>query len=244
MNRFFIDKKDISGNRALVSGDDAKHIASVLRLARGDGAALCDGEGSDYAAVIDRIEKDRVTFTLLSSESSVAEPEVRVTLFQGLPKAGKFESIIQKCVELGVHEVVPVAMRRSVVKLTKREFAAKLPRYQRVAYEAAKQAQRGIVPKTGQLAEFEEIDPSSFDAFIMPYEEERDATLKSALRALRKPGTVGVVIGPEGGFDPGEALTLREKGAVSVTLGRRILRTETAGPAVLAMLLYELEGHG
>ncbi|HPK15619.1 MAG: Ribosomal RNA small subunit methyltransferase E [Firmicutes bacterium ADurb.Bin248] len=241
MSRFFVEQKDILGGRAFVSGEDARHISAVLRLSRGDEATLCDGAGTDYRARVERIEKDRVAFAILASSPSEAEPETRVTLFQGLPKAGKLEAVIQKCVELGVYAISPVAAARSVVRLTAKEFAGKLPRYQKVACEAAKQSGRGIVPEVRGLARMDEIDPGAFDAFLLPYEGERRTTLRDALRALDRPRTIGFAIGPEGGFEPDEVARLREKGAACVTLGKRILRTETAGPAVLAMLLYELE---
>lgn len=242
MNRFFIEKTDIEGEFARVGGEDAWHISSVLRMARGDEAVLCDAKGTDYLARVEKIEKENVLFHILSSRPCEAEPAAHVTLYQGLPKAGKLESIIQKCVELGVSRVVPVLAKRSVVRLAKKDFEKKLPRYQRVAYEAAKQCGRGIVPEVCGLVGVEEIDPAAYDAFFMPYEQEREATFKKALRAADKRGTAAVLIGPEGGFDAAEVRLLRDKGALSVTLGPRILRTETAGPAVLAMLLYEWEG--
>ncbi|HWQ59220.1 MAG TPA: RsmE family RNA methyltransferase [Clostridia bacterium] len=242
MNRFFVERKDISGGRAAVSGEDAKHMSLVLRLARGDEVILCDGAGTDYLARVEDMEKERVRLSIISSSASETEPETKVTIFQGLPKAGKLEEIIQKCVELGAAEIVPVSAARSVVKLTAHEFENKLPRYRRVAYEAAKQSRRGLVPTVGGLVRMDEIDPAAFDAFLLPYEEERGTTLKEALRRLGKPRKVGVAIGPEGGFEPEEVARLCGKGARCVTLGKRILRTETAGPAVLAMLLYELEG--
>jgi 16S rRNA (uracil1498-N3)-methyltransferase len=242
MNRFFIEKEQIDGDRAVVYGEDAKHISTVLRLKQGGQIVLCDGEGTDYQARIARVEKDRIALDLLSSCASEAEPRTKVTLFQGLPKAGKLESIIQKSVELGVAEIVPFAAKRSVVRLSKKEFSGKLERYRRVAYEAAKQSGRGTVPGVSGLADISEIDPISFELFLLPYEQERGTTLKEAIRSAGRPKTIGVSIGPEGGFEPEEAELLKQKGAVCVTLSRRILRTETAGPAVLAMLLYELEG--
>ncbi len=241
MSRFFVEQKDILGSHAVVSGEDAKHMACVLRLSCGAELTLCDGAGTDYRARIERVEKDRVALAILSASPNEAESKTRVTLFQGLPKAGKLEAIIQKCVELGACDIVPVAAARSVVRLTQKEFSGKLPRYQRVACEAAKQSGRGIIPEVRNLVKTDEIDPSDFDAFLLPYEEERNTTLRDALRALKHPKTLGFAIGPEGGFEPEEIARLKAKGAICVTLGRRILRTETAGPAVLAMLLYELE---
>lgn len=242
MNRFYISKEQIDHDHALISGDDAKHISTVLRLKSGDHVILCNGECTDFDACIEQVEKSRVTFRLISSSACDSEPQTKVTLYQGLPKAGKLESIIQKSVELGVNEIVPFAAKRSVVRISKKDFSSKLARYQRIAYEAAKQCGRGIIPKVCDCIETEDINPLGFDMFLLPYEDEQNTTLKKALKSAGRTNTVGFAIGPEGGFDPAEAAFLREKGALSVTLGKRILRTETAGPATLAMLFYELEG--
>lgn len=241
MNRFFIDQSALIDGRARVTGEDAKHIASVLRLSRGDEVLLCDGGGREYGARIDAANKEQALLDILWTRACEAEPQTRVTLFQCLPKAGKLETVVQKCVELGVSEIVPVLAKRSVVRLSKQEFEGKRARFERVAYEAAKQSGRGVVPRVGALIGPDEIDPAAFDALIIPYEGERENTLKRVLRAFESPRSVGVVIGPEGGLDPGEVRLLVQKGALAATLGPRILRTETAGPAALAMIFYELE---
>mgnify|MGYP002732369367 CR=1 FL=1 len=241
MNRFFVDKSAIHGETSTVTGEDVRHISVVLRLQPGDALTLCDGAGTDYTARIERIQKDRVELALLGAQPSGTEPACEVTLYQGLPKAGKLESILQKCVELGVVRVVPVAMARSVVKLSQRDFEAKRDRYQRIMLEAAKQSRRGVIPQIGRLAELREINPMEYDAVIVAYEEEEERTLRAALCAMGNAKRLALVVGPEGGFDPGEIALLRGRGACCVTLGKRILRTETAGPALLAMTLYELE---
>ena len=133
MNRFFVEKENITDSSAVLYGEDVKHISSVLRLRTGDEVMLCDGIGMDYHARITAISKAEVHFDILSSSTALTEPQCSLTLFQGLPKAGKLETIIQKCVELGISEVVPVAMERSVVRLSKKDFGKKLERYQRVA---------------------------------------------------------------------------------------------------------------
>lgn len=242
MNRFFIQKSAMEGQIALLTGDDVKHICTVLRLTRGDEVILCDGEGTDYAARIEEIQKDRVTAAILCAMPSAAEPRCKITLYQGLPKAGKIETIVQKCVELGVAKIVPVAMERSVVKLSPKEFEKKLIRYQRVAEEAAKQSRRGIIPPIGGLTELDEIDCEQYDAVIVAYEEESQRSLKEMLLGQRQAKNLAIVIGPEGGFNPREIGRILERGAKTITLGKRILRTETAGMALLAMTLYELEG--
>ena len=241
MHRFFIAPEAVGGGVAFMEGEDVQHIAKVLRLGPGDEVALCDGRKTEYTARIECVEKERVTLRVLSSAQSVTEPRCAVTLYQGLPKAGKLETIIQKCVELGVSRVVPFAAARSVVKLSEREFEKKRPRYVRVAYEAAKQSRRGIIPEVCGLAQLPAVDFSQYGLVLLAYEEEQGTTLKAALRSAGAPESLALVVGPEGGFAPEEAALLCECGAVSVSLGPRILRTETAGMAALAMSLYELE---
>lgn len=241
MNRFFVKKDDIADNTAIVSGEDVKHISRVLRMAPGDNVMLCDGEGYQYLAEIADISKEQVNLNILSAEKCAAEPAQRITLYQGLPKGDKMELIIQKCVELGISEIVPVAAERSVVKIKPGEFGSKRTRYQRVAYEAAKQSGRGIIPVIADLAAFKSADMTRHDLIIIAYEDEKGNTLKSLLRANPMAKDIAIVIGPEGGLEKAEVDMLVQKGGAAVTLGPRILRTETAGMAALAMILYEIE---
>lgn len=241
MHRFFIAQNAVEGSKAVITGEDVQHIAKVLRLRSGDAVMLCDGMKTEYAAVVERVEKESVLLQITETKPSAAEPETEITLYQGLPKAGKLETIIQKCVELGVHKVIPFDAERSVVKLSEKDFAKKLPRYQRVAYEAAKQSRRGIIPEVGGLIKLPKEDISRYDLVLLAYEEERGMTLKQALSNRADAKRIALIVGPEGGFAPEETEMLTERGAVSVSLGPRILRTETAGMAMLAMALYELE---
>ena len=243
MNRFFIDPANIVGTKASLYGEDVKHIAAVLRLKAGDQVTLCDGRGNDYTAEINSISKAEVSFNILSAYCSTAEPKCSITLFQGLPKSGKLETIIQKCVELGISEIVPVAMERSVVRLSKKDFGKKLERYQRVAMEASKQSRRGVIPRVGGLIEPKEIDPAAFDVLLLAYELESEHSIKNVLDALDgNIKRVGVIIGPEGGISDEEAKLFASLGAQSFSLGHRILRTETAGPAITAIIMYHMEG--
>lgn len=243
MNRFFAEPANICGNKAALYGDDVKHISSVLRLRIGDEIMLCDGNGTDYAANITSITKQCVELEISASSPALTEPKTRITLFQGLPKAGKLESIIQKCVELGITAVVPVAFERSVVRLGKKDFEAKRTRYQRVAAEAAKQSRRGTIPTVEGLITPDEIDPNKFDALLLAYECERENSIKTVLCKLNENcRSIGIIVGPEGGVSEEEAAMFCKKGAVPFSLGRRILRTETAGPAICAITLYHLEG--
>ena len=241
MHRFFIEPHAVCGNEAVLIGEDVQHIAKVLRLRAGDEVTLCDGAKTEYTARIDSVEKERITLQILETAASKTESAVEITLYQGLPKAGKLETIIQKCVELGIGKVIPFDAERSVVKLSEKDFAKKQPRYQRVAYEAAKQSRRGIIPEVGGLVKLAKEDYSGYDLILLAYEEERGTTLKQALRAKADAKRIALIVGPEGGFAPEEADMLIQRGAVSVSLGPRILRTETAGMAMLAMTVYELE---
>lgn len=241
MHRFFIEPYAVCGNEAVLTGEDVQHIAKVLRLRAGDEVTLCDGAKTEYTARIDSVEKERIMLRVLETAASKTESAVEITLYQGLPKAGKLETIIQKCVELGIGKVIPFDAERSVVKLSEKDFAKKQSRYQRVAYEAAKQSRRGIIPEVSGLVKLAKEDFSGFDLILLAYEEERGTTLKKALRAKMDAKRIALIVGPEGGFAPEEADMLIQRGAVSVSLGPRILRTETAGMAMLAMTVYELE---
>lgn len=241
MNRFFVASKDIIADTAVITGEDVKHISRVLRMSPGDRVTLCDGEGEQYLAAIDDISKDKVTLNILSHDRCQGEPTRHITLYQGLPKGDKMELIVQKCVELGVSEIVPVAAERSVVRVKPGEFGGKQTRYQRVAYEAAKQCGRGRVPRVAELTDFKSANMEQHDLIIIAYEDEKGNTLKSMLKKNIKAEDIAIVIGPEGGLERSEVDMLVEKGGVPVTLGPRILRTETAGMAAIAMIMYEVE---
>ena len=238
MRRFFSD--DIAGQTATISGDDAHHINRVLRMKAGDALSLCDGAGHEYDALIASVSPEAVSCTVSNPHASEAESPVRVTLFQCLPKTGKMELIVQKCTELGVFSVVPVQSARCVV-VPGKDYDKKRERYNRVALEAAKQSRRAMIPQVLPLTALKKIDVQSFDLFLVAYEDENTVSLKQALRAANSPGSIALLIGPEGGLEEGEVRQLVQAGAVSVSLGKRILRTETAGMAMLAQTLYEVE---
>jgi len=244
MSRFFVDKNTISNNRVYLSAEDSQHAIKVLRLAENDIVTVCDGASFEYDARIIKADKSGVKVELFNQRKADTEPAVRVTLIQCLPKAGKMEVIIQKCVELGVHDIIPVESERSVVKISG-STQNKIERYNRIAYEAAKQSGRGIIPKVRNFTKLNDIDYSEFDFLLVPYEEEHELTLKHYIESsnlLKSASNVAIVIGPEGGIDQKEIEFLRSKGGITLTLGKRILRTETAGMATLAMLFCLLEG--
>lgn len=223
----------------MLHGDDVKHIARVLRLKAGDEIALCDGCGTECTAVIERIEKDVVACRRFEVTQSASEPRTKVTLFQGLPKTGKMETIVQKCVELGVDRIVPMLTERCVVQ-PKESFSNRIERWQRVGEEAAKQSRRGTIPTVSELQRIDVLDFSAFDLVLVAFENERTTSLKDALKNFSGV-RVALLIGPEGGFCDREIELLSKRGARAVSLGPRILRTETAGMAMLAQVLYEVE---
>ena len=236
MNRFFVE--NIGPGVAVIEGEDCKHLASVLRLKKGDHVMLSDGKGSECQGEIERVEPGRALVKTGPWRPCVSEPHHKLTLFQCLPKAGKMETIIQKCTELGMYALVPTLSARCVVQ-PGRDFDKKLLRYRKVAREAAMQSHRGIVPEVLPLVDLKKADLSIFDTVYVAYEGEKTLTLKTAMDDM--PGQrIALFIGPEGGFEPEEVASLAKKGAQAVSLGPRILRTETAGMAMAAQILFEL----
>ena len=235
MHRFFAEALD--GDLARLSAEEAAHAARVLRLEAGDEAELLMA-GRRFAAVFTALKADGAELRVLRELPST-EPRLRVTLYQGLPKADKLEWIIQKAVELGVHSVVPAAMARSVVRLSPADGAKKQPRWQKIAQEAAKQSGRCILPEVREPVSFAAMvrELADFDAAAVPYEEALGNSLRSFHAAHPALQRVAVVIGPEGGISAEEMEALQAAGGEAVTLGPRILRTETAGLCALSALM-------
>ena len=241
MPKFFFNKNDISRGQVQLFGEDEKHIKTVLRAREGEEITLCDGEGMDYQCRIASLERG-VLLDILSQDVCETEPKTKITLYQGLPKADKMELIIQKCVELGVDRIVAVSTERAIVKLDKKE-TKKLERWQKIAEAAAKQSGRGKIPEIGQqVLKFKEAvaEAKELDGAIIPYERERETGIRQFVQNF-KGESVGVFIGPEGGFADEEIALAQENGITPITLGKRILRTETAGMTTTAILLYELD---
>ena len=238
MANFYIDKNDITENCATITGEEAQHISRVLRMKKGDNVTLCDGEGMFYEATLTDFSDKSVVAEITSSRRAETEPEVKLTIFQGVPKNPKLETIVQKLTEIGAVRIVPVDTKRAVAKLDK---SAKVDRLRKIAREAAKQSKRGIVPEVMDAMSFKNAVKRAREAdlSIIAYEEEVETSLKMAL-AGKTPKTVSVMIGPEGGFEKDEVEFARENGLISVTLGKRILRTETAPLVISAAVLYEL----
>jgi 16S rRNA (uracil1498-N3)-methyltransferase len=244
MSRFFIDKTlvDPASKRIVITGDDVNHIKNVLRIACGETITLSDGIGTDYFVSIERFEKDKIFTSIIDVKPNCTEPPVSITLFQGIPKSDKMDLIIQKSVELGVKKIVPVITDRTIVKFdSQKDIMAKTARWQRICLEAAKQCNRGIVPEVVTPVKFEKAleESGSYSLSIIPYEKETDYSLRDCL-GLGINSMVSLFIGPEGGFTENEIRSAVNHGVKPVTLGPRILRTETAGIAVLSILMYEL----
>ncbi len=245
MYQFFVEENAVCGNEIFIEDGDVNHIKNVLRMKKGDKIRVCTrgGDGACYMCEISDVTDDTVRADIIYKEENTSELPARIHLFQGLPKGDKMELVIQKTVELGVHEIVPVAMKNCVVKLDDKKAAKKIVRWQGISESAAKQSKRMIIPKVHGVMGFAEAlkYAGDMDMIILPYENA--AGMESAKRAfdMVKPGMdVAVFIGPEGGFDPSEIDRAEGKSDI-ISLGSRILRTETAGMAVLSILMYELE---
>lgn len=245
MYQFFVEPEQIQGNRAVIRGNDVNHIKNVLRMKQGDEISLSNGvDGKEYRVGILSFLEEEIECELRFIKEDAVELPCRVYLFQGLPKGDKMELIVQKAVELGACEVIPVAMARSVVKLDEKKAAAKRLRWQAIAEAAAKQSKRGMVPRVCPVMSYREAlaYADDMEVKILPYElaEGMDVTRK-LIEDIRPGQQVAVFIGPEGGFGEEEVTLASQKGFVPVTLGKRILRTETAGMALLSILMYEME---
>jgi 16S rRNA (uracil1498-N3)-methyltransferase len=243
MHRFFIKRENIRKGSIIVDGEDVQHISKVLRLQAGDRIVLCDGSGTDYLAAIESINKNSVIAAVIEQEASKGEPDIDVVLYQGIPKSAKMDTIIQKCTEIGIKRIVPVFTARTVVRLeSAKDEKKKVERWTKIAEEAAKQSGRGIIPGISMPMTLQEAlkDAAKLDTVIIPYELEGSLAVKEALRNS-KGSSIGFFIGPEGGFESYEIEKAKEAGAVPVTLGSRILRTETAGIAVLTGIMYEYD---
>ncbi|ABR33019.1 16S rRNA (uracil(1498)-N(3))-methyltransferase [Clostridium beijerinckii] len=247
MHKFFTEPHNISETEGKILGDDVKHIYKVLRLSEGEEVVLNNCEGIEYLGEIETITKSEVIVKIIKRLDINNESKVKVHLFQGLPKGQKMDLIVQKGTELGVSEFIPVTTARVDVKL-KGEFK-KLDRLNRIALEACKQSKRSVIPQVKEVIDFNEAinELKKMDLIIVPYENAEDFGIKTLVRKLERDSVdldtinnVGILIGPEGGFEESEIDDLKEQGAYIVTLGNRILRTETAGFTATALIQYEL----
>ena len=246
MARVFVNPEMIDESTVTITDTgDIRHITRVLRLGEGDRIEVSDKTEYEYDCIIASAAEDTIIAEIAAKRKFASEPAVKVTLFQGIPKAGKMEAIVQKCVELGIYEIVPVWTERTVVT-DKGNFKKKLERWQKIADEAVKQCRRGLIPSVAKDAKLAGLSFDGYDLVLLAYENEERQSLKDCLEAIdkkgaEKPKKIAIIIGPEGGFSENEVKLMTESGARSVTLGKTILRTETAGPAMLAMIMYAME---
>lgn len=247
MYQFFVEPSQINidDKSVIILGSDVNHIRNVLRMKVGEEIAVSNGrDGKEYRCGILALEEECVRCELRFVKEDAVELTSKVYLFQALPKADKMELIIQKAVELGVYRVVPVAAKRCVVKLDDKKAKSKLSRWQGIAEAAAKQSKRGIIPEISGVMSFKEAVKwaSAMDVRLIPYElaEGMDKT-KEIIGNLQPGQSIAVFIGPEGGFEEAEIQTALENGIEPITLGKRILRTETAGFTILSWMMYQLE---
>lgn len=246
MYRFYVSADQLAEKEVFISGGDVNHIKNVLRLEVGDWIVACDGNGTDYVSRIQSICSDEVVASIEKVQPTGTELPVRITLFQGMPKKDKLELIIQKAVELGACEIVPVMTKRTVVKLSEeKKINKRLERWQSIAYAAAKQCDRGIIPTVHKPVSYEEAlaMADQLDYNVIPYE------LQTGMEEARKivdqackQRSLGIFIGPEGGFEPEEVERAMTRSIHPMTLGKRILRTETAGMALLSILMFQMQG--
>ena len=244
MHHFFVTPQQISGDKIRIEGGDVNHMKNVLRMKLHEKAEISDGESRTYLCEVEAYEEDVAVLHILEEMEADTEPASKLYLFQGLPKSDKMELIVQKAVELGVYQVIPVALKRSVVRLDDKKAAKKADRWNSIAESAAKQAGRSRIPEVTMPLSYNEAlkMAEELDVTLLPYELAGGMEVtREVIRQIKSGQSVGIFIGPEGGFEPEEVDAAVSMGAKVITLGRRILRTETAGLATLAVLMFELE---
>ena len=248
MPKFFVSNKQIKNNVNIeIIGTDVNHIKNVLRKNIDDNIVVCDRDlGQDYLCKIVNI-RENINCEIIEKLESNVESNILVDIFQGIPKADKMELIIQKSVELGIHDIIPVDMKRCVVKLKEKDRNKKIERWQKIAEVAAKQCGRNYVPVISNIKNLNQIceEFKNYDIVLVAYENEKENTLKEQLKLLKvkedKELKIAVIIGPEGGIDEQEINNFKSSGAQIITLGKRVLRTETVALNVLSVIMYELE---
>mgnify|MGYP002794490641 CR=1 FL=1 len=244
MYHFFAEHENIHEDHIDIVGSDVNHIKNVLRFKTGDKLLISSGDNVDYSCHIGDMSDECICAVIDEKDTQGKELPSKIYLFQGLPKADKMELIIQKAVELGACEIIPVAMKRSVVKLDAKKEASKLKRWSMIAESAAKQSKRSIIPAITNVKTFKEAVAyaNDLDVLLLPYEcAEGMEETRRIVRDIKPGQSIGIFIGPEGGFESSELELAQEAGSKIVTLGKRILRTETAGMMLLSVLMFELE---
>lgn len=248
MRKFFVKENQINNDKIEIIDEDVNHIKNVLRLSIGEKIKICDSDNKvNYICEISEISKQNVICNILETAQNEAEGNVELYIYQGLPKADKMELIIQKGTELGVNTFIPVAMKRSVVKLDGKDEIKKNERWQKIAEVAAKQCGRDLIPEVKHVQKISDIinDIKNYDLLMVAYELEETTYIKKELKALDKKENykIAIVIGPEGGLEPEEVEKIKSAGAKVISLGKRILRTETVAMQVASIIMYELENN-
>ena len=248
MPKFFVNQNQIDSNNIYIKGQDVKHLKTVLRCKINEEIEICNKETQiNYKCTIKELTEEYIKCEIKNKIDQISEPKTKITIFQGLPKADKMELIIQKSVELGVYEIIPVDMERCIVKLTPKDEIKKIQRWQKIAEVAAKQSGRNIVPNVSNVKKISEICNlvDKYDILLVAYENEKENKLKTEIKKILKNADknlkIGIIIGPEGGISKNEIEMLHNSNIKSITLGNRILRTETVALNVLSILMYELE---
>ncbi|MBZ6005344.1 MAG: 16S rRNA (uracil(1498)-N(3))-methyltransferase [Paraclostridium dentum] len=247
MDRFFVVKNNINleNKTCIIEGEDVKHISKVLRCRIGEELEICDNDNNEYICEITNIDKSQVELNIVEVVDIKRESDLKIKVYQGLPKGPKMEMILQKLTEVGVDEIILVQTKRTVVKVDDKKEDKKIERWERIIYEAAKQSKRGKIPKLRGVLSFKEAlaDMKENDFNIAPYENERTKSIKQAIKGVDIKN-IGIFVGPEGGFEDTEIKAIEEIGGQSVSLGPRILRTETASLVASSIVLYELSDLG
>ena len=244
MYQFFVDDAQIGKEFITITGSDVNHIRNVLRMKPGEIIRVSNHKGQDYLCSISELSDDFVQADILDSEAANTELSAKIYLFQALPKGERMETVIQKAVELGVHEIIPVSMKYCVVKLDAKKAENKRKRWQAIAESAAKQSKRSLIPVVREVMNFDEAVAyaKSFKVNLVPYENERGmAVTRKVIEALKPDDTISVMIGPEGGFSAEEIEKVKQENMKIISLGKRILRTDTAAISTLSMLMLHLE---
>lgn len=244
MYQFFVEDTQVGMSSVTIEGSDVNHIKNVLRMKQGEKVRISTTSGKNYFGEIAELSEAMVLVDILEECADDTELGNRIYLFQGLPKSDKMELIIQKAVELGAYEVIPVAMKNCVVKLEEKKAAGKVARWQEIAKSAAKQSKRSLIPTVQMPMRYKEAlaKAGALDVVLVPYENERGmAATKEAVEAIVPGQSIGIFIGPEGGFADEEIELAKDRQMQLISLGKRILRTETAGLATLSILMYHLE---
>ena len=244
MHRFFVEPHQVTEDTIRIVGTDVNHIKNVLRMKVGDVLQISDGHNQQYLCSILSMEATEVVVSIEETLATSTELPSKLYLFQGLPKGDKMEFIIQKAVELGVYEIIPVATKRAVVKLDEKKAAKKVERWNSIAESGAKQSGRNVIPTVMDVMSYNEAlaYAKKLDVVLIPYElAEGMEETRQIIAGIRRGQSVGIFIGPEGGFEVEEVERAKMQGILPVTLGKRILRTETAGLTMLSILMYHLE---